>query len=223
MEAVYRAATDEKRLDWHIAQTGAVISNSHSLNGQVFDFGPYHDLTLPLLGRHQLANAAVVLTVVDALRERGWHISPQQVADGLAATQWPGRFEVLRYDAPLVIVDGGHNPQCMQAVIQNIKDYLPDRGITLLAGVMADKDVGSMFQLLQSHVAQAITVTPNNPRAMQAEDLAQLLTGIGIPALPAASIEAGVQQACQLAGMDGVVLALGSLYMIGDIRTAILA
>lgn len=222
VEAVYQEAAKERNLDWRIAATDAVVPKFHDLGGQVFEYGNYHDLTLPLLGRHQLCNAAVVLTVVDAMRERGWTISEQQVADGLAATQWPGRFEVLQRTSPLFIVDGGHNPQCMQAVVQNLQDYLPGRQVTLLAGVMADKDTAAMFRMLQPYVSHAVAVTPNNPRAMQAEALAQLLQDNGMPAAAANSIEEGVKQACNLAGANGVVLALGSLYMVGDIRAAVL-
>ena len=85
---------------------------SDTLEGQIFNYGPYKGLRLPLLGGHQLRNAAVALTTIDVLRQRGWHIDESAVRQGLAQTAWPGRFQVVRRQ-PTIILDGGHNPQCM--------------------------------------------------------------------------------------------------------------
>ena len=87
---------------------------------------------------------------------------------------------------------------------------------------MADKDAAAMFAQLQPLAAQAVTVTPDNPRAMPAPQLAQLLTACGIPAQAASSVRAGVRAACALAGPEGAVVALGSLYMVGEIRQCVL-
>ena len=76
----------------------------------------------PLLGAHQLRNAAVALTTVDILRQRGWHIGDDAVRRGLASVTWPGRFQVVRR-RPTVILDGGHNPQCMESLAAAIQEY----------------------------------------------------------------------------------------------------
>ena len=222
VEAVYARAAAERQLDWRRADFSRLAPRSHDLTGQRFDFGPLQNLFLPLLGENQLCNAAVALTAVLALRERGWQISDRQLAEGLAQVRWPGRFELLRPSGPLFLVDGGHNPQCIQALAENLRSYLPGRRLTLLAGVMADKDAAAMFAQLQPLAAQAVTVTPDNPRAMPAPQLAQLLTACGIPAQAASSVRAGVRAACALAGPEGAVVALGSLYMVGEIRQCVL-
>ena len=187
----------------------------------MFDFGSRKALEIPLLGAHQLRNAAVVLTAVDRLIQRGWKISEENIRDGLRDVVWPGRFELLRRN-PDVIVDGGHNPQCLEALAQNVRDYLAGRDITALTGVMADKDYAHMYETMAPLVARFVTVTPDNPRAMPAEELKTILTPFGKPVTACASVSQGVEEALRQAGPQGLVLAFGSLYMVGDVRKTVL-
>ena len=90
-----------------------------------------------------------------------------------------------------------------------------------LTGVMADKDYTAMYDQIAPYCARFIAVTPDNPRAMAASDLAKVLARYGKPVETAKSVEAGVQRAIDLAGPDGVCLAFGSLYMVGAIREAV--
>lgn len=188
-----------------------------SFEGQVFDCGERKALELPLLGRHQLKNAAVVLGAVDVLTKNGWHISEQQLRTGLKAVIWPGRFELLR-KAPVFIVDGGHNPQCIEALAKNIADYLPDMPITGLTGVMADKDYADMYRIVAPYITRFVTVTPCNPRALPAEKLADALARYGKPVTACGSVAEGVRTAIAQTEPNGAVVAFGSLYMVGDIR-----
>ncbi len=221
VETVYQRITDERHLNRKPADLSQLHPISHDLSGQYFDFGPYKRLHLPLLGAHQLKNAAVVLTVVEQMRQKGWQLSENDVRQGLSSVSWPGRFEVLCRE-PLVIVDGGHNPQCMDALMQNINDYLPHRPLTILTGVMADKDYASMYREVTRNACQIITVTPPTPRSLPAPKLAEFLANLtGKPTHAADSVADGVRQAMQLAGKNGTVLAFGSLYMVGDIRKTV--
>lgn len=190
-----------------------------SFEGQVFDCGERKALELPLLGRHQLKNAAVVLGAVDVLTKNGWHISEQQLRTGLKTVTWPGRFELLR-KAPVFIVDGGHNPQCIEALAKNIADYLPDMPITGLTGVMADKDYADMYRIVAPYITRFVTVTPCNPRALPAEKLADALASYGKPVTACGSVAEGVRTAIAQTEPNGAVVAFGSLYMVGDIRAA---
>lgn len=124
-----------------VADFDALSSVCDTLEGQIFNYGPYKGLRLPLLGGHQLRNAAVALTTIDVLRQRGWHIDESAVRQGLAQTAWPGRFQVVRRQ-PTIILDGGHNPQCMVSLAAAIREYLPGQPVTVLTGVLADKDYG---------------------------------------------------------------------------------
>ena len=141
--------------------------------------------------------------------------------DGLRDTRWPGRFDIVSRD-PLFIIDGGHNPQCFEALVKNIRDYLSGRKIVALTGVLADKDYADMYRPILPYVQQFVCITPPNPRKLDADKLAQYLTDVGANAIPSDSIPDGVKKAQELAGKDGVVMCFGSLYSIGDIRDALL-
>ena len=217
VEAVLERACTEKNVRLHKADFDAIVSKSHGIEGQTFDFGKRGNLFLPLLGDHQLYNAAVVLTTLDVMKNRGWSISEKNIRDGLYDVRWPGRFEVLRRD-PLFIVDGGHNPQCMEALAQNIRQYLNGRELTILTGVLRDKDYTDMYRLVAPYAARFVTVTPPNPRALTAEELAEELKVFTKPIETVGDVREGVHRAIFEAGKNGVVLAFGSLYMVGDIR-----
>lgn len=220
VEAVFERACQEQGAVLHKADFDAIHPISRSFDGQVFDYGNWKGLRLPLLGEHQLKNAAVVLTAVECLRKRGWSISQESVYAGLRDVVWPGRFELLRR-APDFIVDGGHNPQCLEALAQNIRDYLAGRDITALTGVMADKDYSHMYATMAPLVSRFVTVTPDNPRAMPAGDLKRVLEPFGKPVTACSSVPLGVRTALEQAGPSGVVLAFGSLYMVGDVRRTV--
>ena len=203
-----------------VADFGAIQSVSDSLDGQVFHFGAYRSLHLPLLGAHQLRNAAVALTAVEVLRRRGWHITEADIRRGLSHVTWPGRFQIIRRD-PLFLIDGGHNPQCIQALAQNIADYLPNRPLTVLTGVLSDKDYHCMYRSVADHAVEFITVTPDNPRALTAQELAKYLASFGKPVTACDSVADGVRLAIDHAGKDGTVLCYGSLYLLGDVISAV--
>ena len=223
VEAVFEEKCRAVGSELHKADFDAIRLHTHDLTGQVFDFGRFQALHLPLLGEHQLKNAAVVLTTADVLKARGWAITDENIRQGLATVRWPGRFELLRKD-PLFIVDGGHNPQCIEALVQNIRQYLAGRPLTVLTGVLADKDYHCMYaDVARQFAARFVTVTPPNPRALDAQALAEYLRQFGKPVTACDSVDAGVREAIRQAGPDGVVLAYGSLYMVGDIEAAVLS
>ncbi len=221
VEAVYRALVPERGLTWIRADFDRLQPISHSLCGQDFSFDGFGNLHLSLLGHNQLHNAALVLTIVEALQGKGWNIPAKAVAEGLAEVTWPGRFELLqRY--PDVLVDGGHNVQCMEALRENILDYLPGRELVALVGVLADKEYEKMFHPVLPLIRSFVTVTPPNPRALPAERLAQQLNLLGASAAPANTPEEGLDLALSQVDKDGAVLAFGSLYMLGQLRSHIL-
>lgn len=221
VEQVIRARCEKHGISLTVPKFADLRSHSSTLDGQLFDFENRTLLYLPLLGMHQLHNAAVVLTVLDRLKARGWVISEGAIRAGLANTNWPGRFEVLSRD-PLVLLDGGHNPQCMQALSQAVCDYLPDRKLVVLTGVLADKDYDAMFRETAQYASAFVTVAPPNPRALSAADLAAFLQTYGKPVTVCETVEAGVSEAlCQAKAQNAAVLAYGSLYMAGTIRTCV--
>ena len=220
VEAVYERVCAEKNVSLKKADFDSLVLKSHSLEGQVFDCGKRKDLVLPLLGDHQLHNAAVVLAIADTLIEEGWKISEQNIYDGIRDVRWPGRFDIV-CRKPLFIIDGGHNPQCIEALVKNIQDYLTGKKVIALTGVLADKDYADMYRPVMPLVDRFVCITPPNPRKLEAEKLAEYLRNVGAVADACETVSEGVQKAMALTGEDGVVLCFGSLYSIGSIRDAL--
>ena len=218
--AVLKGICQEKNIPARVADFGTIVPVSHDLEGQVFHCGDRKDLFLPLLGQHQQFNCCMALNVIDILQEKGWTITEEQVREGLKDTFWPGRFHIMGRD-PLFIIDGGHNPQCLEALVGNIQDYLAGKKIIGLTGVLADKDYGEMYQPVMPLIDQFVCITPPNERKLEAAELAEHLQKAGAKATACDSIPAGVQTAKELAGKDGVVLCFGSLYSIGEIKNAL--
>lgn len=221
VEAVLENICREKNVSLKKADFEGLKLKNHDLFGQVFDCGARKDLHLPLLGGHQLHNAAVVLAAVDTLVEEGWKISEEHIRQGLEAVRWPGRFDIVSRD-PLFIIDGGHNPQCFEALVQNIRDYLPGQKVVALTGVLADKDYADMYRPIMPYVSQFVCITPPNPRKLESQELAAFLRRAGAEAVACDSIPHGVATARELAGKQGAVMCFGSLYSIGAIRDALL-
>ncbi len=220
VEQVYESVCREKNVQLKKADFDSLVLHSHDLTGQVFDCGSRKNLQLPLLGDHQMHNAAVVLAVIDTLKEKGYAISEQNIYDGMACVTWPGRFDIMHKD-PLFIIDGGHNPQCIDAMVKNIRDYLLGRRLIVLTGVLADKNYGEMFRPVMPYVQKFVCITPDNPRKMPAQELAAYLQQAGAQAEAFDTVTEGVRHAMAQAGSDGVVLCFGSLYSIADIRAGL--
>ena len=220
VEQVYETICTQRNVSLKKANFEGLELVSRGLEGQIFHCGDRKELFLPLLGDHQLHNAAVVLGIADSLIEGGWKISEENIREGLRQTRWPGRFDIMRRD-PLFIIDGGHNPQCIEALVTNIRDYLTGKRLIVLTGVLADKDYADMYKPVMDYAEQFVCITPPNPRKLDAALLAQYLQEAGAKATACESIPAGVAKAMELAGSDGVVLCFGSLYSIGSIRDAL--
>lgn len=200
-----------------ITDFDAIEPVNADLTGQRFRYKGA-EYGIRLLGAHQQRNGALVLETVEVLRSLGWNITDESVVAGMAAAQWPARFELLHTD-PIVFVDGAHNMQGVESLQQAVADYLEGRRIVCLTGVLADKDWQHMMQVLQSFASDFVTVTPDSPRALTNEALAEYLTAQGCTARAADSVAEGMTLALQRAKeTDSVVVACGSLYMASEIR-----
>lgn len=217
VEHVFEAVCREKNARLVKADFDSIRPISHSLSGQSFAWRNYTSLRLPLLGSHQLKNAAVVLETLNVLRGKGWSISDSAIISGLAETKWPVRFEVLRAEPP-VIIDGAHNPQCAEALAANIAEYLPGQKCIFLMGVLADKDYRHMLGSLAPYAERFFCVAPPSPRALPADALAGVVEELGIPAQSCGDISKAAELAL---GCGKPVIACGSLYLAGTARAAL--
>lgn len=191
---------------------------AETLDGQTFRWDG-EELRVALLGPHQLHNTATVLHTVEALRSRGWNIPADAVRVGLATVKWPARLEVLSRD-PIFLLDGGHNPQCAEALAAAIDKLLPGKKVVFLLGVLADKDYPQIMDIVMPYAKKFICMTPFSHRALPARKLAEFLRGKGAAASACDSdVARGIRMAQKAAGKRGAVVAFGSLYLAGHIRT----
>ncbi len=218
-----RAVAMEKAAPFYTVDRSSYVQKSATLDGTTFDYNNYTDLLLPLLGAYQPYNATLVLTAIDLLKEQGFAIDGDAVRRGLADVRWPARFELLSRD-PIIIYDGGHNPEGVRAAVASVQSYFPNQKVNLLGGVMADKDRGEMIETMKKVAARAFAVTPNNPRALAAVDYAAQLNDYGIPATAYASVAEGVRAAIESSRKEGIPLVcLGSLYLYEEVEAAVRA
>ena len=183
-----------------------------------------------LLGSYQPSNAAMAIEIAGALRERGWEIPDEAIARGIAETRWPARFEVLDQPAgmPTVVIDGGHNPQGAGVLADSLCDVFPDKRPVFLVGILADKDYRSMLRAVAPLASAFVCVTPPNPRALDAADLAEAIRetcdelGVSATVEVAGDFDGAVSAARKIAGSEGLICAFGSLYSIADVKAAFL-
>ena len=183
-----------------------------------------------LLGSYQPSNAAMAIEIAGALRERGWEIPDEAIARGIAETRWPARFEVLDQPAgmPTVVIDGGHNPQGAGVLADSLRDVFPGKRPVFLVGILADKDYRSMLRAVAPLASAFVCVTPPNPRALDAADLAETIRetcdelGVSATVEVAGDFDGAVSAARRIAGSEGLICAFGSLYSIADVKAAFL-
>ena len=183
-----------------------------------------------LLGSYQPSNAAMAIEIAGALRERGWEIPDEAIARGIAETRWPARFEVLDQPAgmPTAVIDGGHNPQGAGVLADSLRDVFPDKRPVFLVGILADKDYRSMLRAVAPLASAFVCVTPPNPRALDAADLAEAIRetcgelGARATIEVAGDFDDAASAARKIAGSEGLICAFGSLYSIADVKAAFL-
>ncbi len=223
-EKVVRERAAECDSPYYRTDFSSVSCIESTLDGTVFSFDGTK-YRMKMLGLFQLRNAATVLSAVQILRRRGFNIPERAAKEGIARSYWKARFERLS-DSPLVIYDGGHNPQGIRGAVENIQNYLsgytPDGKVVLLMGVMADKAHGEMIGELSSVAAHAYCVTPNNERSLSAYDMSAEFESFGVRAEFFDELESGVIAACNMATADNrPLVCLGSLYMYADVKRAV--
>ena len=217
-DAVIRRVAAEKHAQLTEVDFGRLQVDGGDLDRVTFDFDGLDRVRLPLIGSYQPRNAALAITALRVMREKGWNIPESAIRAGLETVQWAGRFELLRHH-PAFVLDGSHNSHGMTATVQSLRDRFPGQKFVFLVSIMADKDVDKMLELLAPLAVHFVTVAAHTPRAMPAQTLAEHIRRYGCTAEAAPTIEAGVKRAVELGG-EGPVCALGTLYFSGDVRKA---
>lgn len=203
--------------DLIICDHSEIVIKKATLEGTVFNFKEYENVFLPLISLYQPNNAVNVLYAVKQLLNSGFEISYENVLNGLKNTVWHARFEVINKN-PLIIFDGGHNKQGVSEAVKSIKYYFKDTKVNVLTGVMSDKDYNFIAKEISSIAKKVYCITPNNPRALNAHNYADIFNNNNVEALPFENIFDALKTAmndCINGGNS--LICLGSLYMYSDI------
>ncbi len=174
---------------------------------------------LPLPGRHQLNNAAAAIAAIDRLRQQGLGINPEQVREGLASIQWPGRFEILRERPPLV-VDCAHNGDSATKLAETLRDCFPGQRWTLVFGASNDKDISGMLRALAPQTKRLLAAHSHHARAMPPEQIAEQAQDaqVTVPVEPAGDVASALDEA--LRRQDDAICVTGSVFVVAEAREA---
>ncbi len=179
-------------------------------------------LRIPLLGRHQLENAATALAVIETLREQGYSIPEAAIAGGMAGVSWPCRLEVLAR-RPTVVADGAHNVYSMAALLESLPRYFDYRRLILIAGFSRDKSVSDMVELLAGANPAAIATRSRHPRSVEPSVLADQMRNSGLTGrAKTRTVAEALALAQEWAGPDDLILGTGSLFVAAELREALL-
>lgn len=215
----------------------------HSLDGQTFDvWTAEHDrklaalraagqavaawrperLEIPLLGAHQVENAATAYAALQALGAVGLPLSADAIRDGFRRVKWPGRFEVM-HRSPFVVIDGAQNRESAQRLREAVDAYFEGRRLVLVFGASGDKDIAGMFRELLPRASTVLTTQAVHPRAADPDELAELVRGQGFTRSveSVGPVHRALTRARELAGVEDVVLATGSLFVVSEARAAL--
>ena len=174
---------------------------------------------IALIGEHQTRNAVLAYRVLEGLREKRFvKISDEQIKEGFKETKWPGRLEILT-ENPLLIIDGAHNVHGAQSLANALGSIMSGRKIVGVVGMLSDKDIDGVLQLVLPHLDEVIVTEPNSPRKMSASDLAAIIENHGKNPIVVPSVLEAVLTARSMLQNDDCAVFFGSLYMIGDVRT----
>ncbi len=194
-----------------------------TLSGSSFEYNGTK-INLRLAGAHQLENCKTALAAIEVLRHNGlFNICDSQIAAGFEAAVNPARFELIS-NSPIVVLDGAHNPNGVEALGNAIKRFLADKQIICIIGMLADKDIDSSLKLLENAVNTVYTVPVNNPRALSPDVLMNKCTKYFENVRAFDTYQGAFDEALDTARREeAAVVICGSLYLAGEIRPYIMA
>jgi len=178
-----------------------------------------YNVRLNLRGRHQIINARTAIHVAEQLKRCGLNVPSQVVAEGLNGVDWPGRLELIANDPPLLL-DGAHNPAGARSLRAFLDEYC-QVPITLIFGVMSDKEITEIAAILFPVASVVIATSIANQRAADAALIAEQAPGVGYQLICASSVAQALAEAQYVTPPGGLICVCGSLYLIGEIKQAI--
>ena len=181
----------------------------------------YEDLEIKLIGEHQINNSILALNVIKFLQENNnINITEETIRKGLISTKWPGRIEKIK-EEPIFIIDGAHNEDGARSLAKAIEKNFKGKELTLLIGMLEDKDIDGVLEILMPNFSKVITTTPDNPRAINCDILKGKISKYVDDVIAKPEIEEAVEYTLNNATKEDTIISAGSLYMIGTVRTLV--
>lgn len=176
--------------------------------------GNYH-LAIPLLGDHQLENAATALAALEALVCLGAKISAQDIVQGFGQVSWPGRLQILSHE-PMIVVDGAHNVYSMRKLVESIKNYFRCNRCFVIFGTSCDKDILGMARELKSLADTVIVTSSSHPRAASISVLVDEFAKLGVEVKITENVSGALSKALAVAQKTDLILVTGSLFVVAE-------
>lgn len=206
-----------------------VDSNNFNLLEIVNDDIPYqrvsinfnnnkYTLDLSLLGKHQIINLSLAIKALEELQRLNYiNIEINKLYKGVKSVKWKGRLEVLKKN-PYIVIDGAHNIAGIEFLKRNIEEYFKYQKLYLILGILNDKNVEEMVKVIAPLATEVYTVTPNSIRAASANELKEIVLRYNNNCIAFDDYDKVIQLSLSKASKDDLIIASGSLYMIGEIR-----
>jgi dihydrofolate synthase / folylpolyglutamate synthase len=183
----------------------------------VKSLSPMVELAIPLLGNHQIENAATAYTALKVSRIR---VTDEQIQKGFSQVQWRARFEVARREPP-VIFDSAHNQDSFAKLSETLQTYFPDRMVCLIFGASEDKNIPGMFAELKPKIRKVIITRADHPRALEVEQIQKLAEQAGVESEAVTPVKSALARALELSSKDGsIVLSAGSMFVTAEVMSA---
>jgi dihydrofolate synthase/folylpolyglutamate synthase len=174
-----------------------------------------YELSIPLLGRHQLDNAAVAVAALEVLAEKGFAVTGDSIRRGLSQVDWPGRLQVVSR-RPLIVVDGAHNPDSARTLKESLGRYFDFERAVLIIGASDDKDIAGVVSQLAPVFDSVIVARSRHPRALPVAAIRAEFGRYGIEAQAAEDIPSAMDKAVALAGDRDIICVAGSLFIVAE-------
>jgi dihydrofolate synthase/folylpolyglutamate synthase len=213
---VARSLENQTLFVWHTSEQWHL--DAYIETGGLMEWEPVR-LTTPLLGYHQVENAATAYVALQLVRQAGLAISESGIRQGFASVEWPGRFEILQRNPP-VVIDSAHNRDSALKLRLALEDYFPGFPIIMVFGASEDKDIQGMFAELLPRVSRVVATRSIHPRAADPEKLVELAHQFGVPARVVEDVRDALEEALWLAEGEAVVLVTGSIFVAAGARQA---
>jgi len=178
----------------------------------------------PLIGRHQLRNVALAIAAAEELHNQGFaQITANTIERGIRETHWPGRFQVVPAagGVPEVVLDVAHNPAGAWALRSTLSAAYEDRPITMVFGVMRDKAVAEVAEILFPIAERVVLTQANIPRSATAAEIRQASSRVEVDIREASDVKSALAEAGRIAGPAGLVVVTGSIYIVGEAMLAL--